>query len=98
MKPAFPHRGKILCVVNLVNCWPTETFDGRHPGVLTSTERAFGNYDAIDAESGKPRVGWLTEPIFTLPEPVAFTSKQGLVDVPNEIRDELKRQWRAVNP
>lgn len=98
MKTAFPNRGKILCIVNLVAIWPTQTFDGRHPGILTTVERAFGNYDAIDSKSGRPRQGWLTEFIFRLPEPIEFYSKQGLVEVPEEIRQELKRQWRAANP
>lgn len=93
MKDVFPDRGKIRAVVNLQGCWPTKTFAGRHPKVLTTTELAFGNYDHIDEVTNRPRQGWLTEFIFKVPVPVPFTSKQGLVDVPADIRAELLRQW-----
>ncbi len=97
VKRMFPNRGKIVAVVNLVNIWPTATIVGRYPEMMTTTELAFGNYDAVDADSGNARQGWVTEFIFKVPEPIPFTSKQGLVDVPQAVRDELARQWRLTN-
>lgn len=97
MKAAFPNRGKILCVVDLKNIWPTATIAGRYPDIITTTELAFGNYDPIDSVSGNARQGWVTEMMFRLPEPVPFTSKQGLVDVPEDVRQELRRQWNLTN-
>lgn len=93
MKAAFPNRGKIVCVVDLKNIAPTMKLKS----TLSTAELAFGNYDDYDSESRNMRHGWITEMIFTLAEPVAFTSKQGLVDVPEDTRLELKRQWRGAN-
>jgi hypothetical protein len=97
MKDAFPNRGKIVCVVNLVNIWPTATFRTRYPDVLTAAECAFGNFEQTDDTSGNARQGWLTEHIFTFPDPVPFTSKQGLVDVPQDVREALLKQWKGSN-
>jgi activating signal cointegrator 1 len=82
----FVHRGKILCVVDLKDCKRTEDIRVT-PAMLSEQEYMFGNYEPM-------RFGWLTEMIFRLPEPVAFSSRQGLVDVPAELRQELVRQWR----
>lgn len=96
MKSAFPNRGKIVAIVDLKDTCPAEVIQAHYPRVMTERERAFGNYDAVDKHSGNVRHGWITEFIFRVPEPVPFTSKQGLVDVPEEVRTELKRQWRLA--
>lgn len=97
MKACFPNRGKIVCIVDLKNTWPTETIKGRYPDIMTPAEFAFGNYDPVDADSGNARHGWVTEFTFKLPEPIPFTSKQGLVNVPHEVHQELRCQWNLEN-
>lgn len=96
MISAFPNRGKIVAIVDLVGCWRADTFETRYPGSMTTAERAFGNYESIDFDTKRPRFGWMTKHIFTVTEPVPFVSRQGLVDVPNEIRIELLRQFYAT--
>ena len=86
IKDAFPDRGKIVCVVNLKQCWPTDS--AAMGEILNHTEREFGNYEPN-------RFGWITEHLFTLPEPISFTSKQGLVNVPQQIQEQIREQWRA---
>ena len=101
MKDVFPNRGKIVCVVNLKEIHPTtklshaRDFHASPLNVLPDSEIAFGNYDDVDAVSGQPRQGWLTEHLFTLPEPIPFTSKQGLVYVPEVIQEQIREQWRG---
>lgn len=97
MKRAFPNRGKIVAVVNLQDICPTASIVERHPKLMTSTELAFGDYDAVDKDSGNARQGWITEMWFQVPEPIPFTSKQGLVEVPQDVRQELRRQWSLKN-
>lgn len=96
MKEAFPNRGKILCVVDLKDVVSTSTVCRRYQDMMTSTELAFGNYDAVDTESLNARQAWITEFIFRLPEPIPFTSKQGLVVVPMDVHQEMQRQWNLT--
>lgn len=97
MKFCFPNRGKIVAVVDVKAMCPTSAIAAKHPTIMTAAELAFGNYDPIDKTTGKPRHGWITEFMFEVPEPVPFTSKQGLVHLPEDTHAELKRQWRATN-
>lgn len=98
MKDCFPNRSKIVCVVDLKDIVLAGSVHAtRHREMFTSTELAFGNYDAVDKESGNGRQAWVTEYMFRLPEPIAFTSKQGLVAVPQDVHAEMRKQWNLTN-
>jgi activating signal cointegrator 1 len=81
VKEVFPH-GHIVAIVKLVDCLPMQSL-GCLPGVFedypemdTPQERAFGNFDA-------GRWAWVTEGVFRLADPIPFSAKQGLNELPN---------------
>jgi activating signal cointegrator 1 len=60
----FPF-GKIVAIVRLQSCWPTDRLYKSFPDILTEQERAFGNY-----EPG--RWAWIATDRFRLPEPISL--------------------------
>lgn len=54
---------------------------------LAEQEAKFGDYS-----SG--RFGWVTEALFRLPEPIPFKARQGLFDLPSDVVEEIRKQWR----
>lgn len=64
---------------------------GCHPrGLdLAYPESEFGNYD-------EGRFAWFTDNLFRLPEPIPFKGKQGLIEVPEEILNQIRQQWRKA--
>lgn len=81
--------GKIVAVVHLRTCWPTELIDRAFPGMLTEKETAFGNY-------ADGRYGWITTGLFRLPFPIPFKAKQGLCNVPDNIVGQVQEQFRSA--
>lgn len=79
MKRSLP-RGRIVAVVNLVECLPTEDLVclpgvfSDYPELDTPQERAFGNYAA-------GRRAWVTDQLFRLPNPIPFKGFQGIRDL-----------------
>lgn len=76
------------------DCIPANCIESRWPGMLSKQELAFGNFDSPTPPDFRQRIGWITQHLLRVPEPIPFTSKQGLVSIPEEIHQELKRQWR----
>lgn len=64
--------GKIVAVVELVDCRPTEFFD---PGYK---EGEFGNY-------APGRWAWVTRNLKVLDEPIPYRGRQGLFEIPDSI-------------
>lgn len=92
---AFPF-GKIVAVANLVDCKMFVDLNPRvekslPPGYMLpppEPELSFGDYTQC-------RYGLITENVFRLPQPIPFKSRQGtLLDVPEDILAQLRRQWR----
>lgn len=81
--------GCIVAVVRLVDCCPMEDLIclpgvfKAHPELDTAQERAFGDYSP-------GRWAWVTEDLHRLPQPIPFRAMQGLMNVPDEIRDAIK--------
>lgn len=94
--------GKIVAVVNLVDCLPVEAFRclsalfDDYPELDTPRERAFGLYEP--EKPGERRWGWVTSGLFRLPDPIPFKSHQGMFDLTEDVVRELRRQWKEVNP
>jgi len=97
IKEVFPH-GQIVAVVKLVDCCPTVDMIPnpafpcvfkKYPALDTSEERTFGNYE-------RGRWGWVTGNLFRLPEPIPFSAKQGIYDVPEEVVQQLRRQYKGA--
>ncbi len=82
-KSSLP-RSVVLCTCTLVDCLPMASF-GCLPGVFddypdldTPEERAFGDFDVFDSESGRRRYAWILESVKPLPVPVSAKGALGL--------------------
>lgn len=90
----FPF-GKIVAVVYLRACsrtqWLREPAGAEVIGadMMTEQEQEFGDYS-------DNRYGWVTDSLFRLPEPLPFKAKQGLVDVPAEVVEQIRQQWKGA--
>lgn len=80
--------GRIVAVVRLIDCLP---MDGQgclsgvfeeYPELDTPRERHFGDFSF-------GRWAWVTDELIRLQEPIPFTSRQGLVDIPAELRRQI---------
>lgn len=76
--------GMILATCTLVECLPMES-TGCLPGVFddypelnTPEERAFGNFDVIDQDSGRSRWAWILRDVKSLDQPVPVKGALGL--------------------
>ncbi|WP_165251274.1 ASCH domain-containing protein [Paludisphaera soli] len=83
--------GCIVGLVDLVDCLPTSTEDGRrcHPWTerLSPAERAFGDFSFC-------RYGWRLANPRPLPEPVPAVGKQGLWTLDDELLRAIARHVR----
>ena len=67
-------RGVILCVVDLIDCVPTEKIrDG-----LTQLERAMGDYS-------DGRFAWMTKHVRRIKPAIPYRGMQGLFTIPDEV-------------
>ena len=84
---SFP-RGKILCVVNLIEGVRTEKIWDSYPE-LRAKEEPFGNYEPL-------RYGWVTGMIGTLKNPIPYKAKQGLNSVAPDVQAQIEEQlgWK----
>jgi hypothetical protein len=77
--------GKIVAVVTLVDCVPTEEIrDG-----LSVRERAFGNYS-------DGRFAWITKDLRRIPNPIPFRGLQGLKPLPVDVVAAIETQFAAA--
>ncbi len=75
---AFPF-GKVVAVVNLIDCIPTEAAEARG---LTQMERACGDYSP-------GRFAWLTSGLRRIENPIPWKGSQGFWKVPPELVSQL---------
>lgn len=93
-REAFPF-GKIVAVVYLRACsrtqWLREPAGAEVIGadLMTEQEQEFGDYS-------DGRYGWVTDSLFRLPEPLPFKAKQGLADVPADVVEQIRGQWKGA--
>jgi hypothetical protein len=79
-------RGKVVCVVNLHDCVPTEAFQGLSPvHWLEEMESDLGNY-------GPERFAWLTSDCRRLREPTPVIGRQGLWNLPADVEARVRAQ------
>lgn len=77
--------GCALCVVELVNCVPTQCFHGNPRAKLSNTERELGDYTP-------GRFAWLTKNLRTLRRPIPIVGRQGLWNVDEQTLDAVRAQ------
>jgi hypothetical protein len=77
--------GALLCVVDLVDCVPTESLAAK----ISEQERAFGNY-------GSGRFGWILENVRVLPAPVPYRGAQGIFSVEENLLNLVPVQQRDL--
>jgi hypothetical protein len=78
--------GKLLCIVDLVDCLPTEKLTLGEIG----SERHFGDFSL-------GRYAWKLENVGLLPEPVPMKGARGLFEVPANLIRDTNRGF-DVNP
>lgn len=74
-------RGKVLAVARLTECIPT----AKWTPAQDSDEFAFGNYEAIDSDNGKPRYSFALEGTRRLREPFDCRGALGIWRLPRSI-------------
>lgn len=72
--PARVPLGAIVAMATLVRVQPTEQLDL----IISAIERSYGDYSP-------GRFGWVLENIRPFKEPIGYTGRQGLFDVPLEV-------------
>lgn len=77
-------RGQVLAVARLTQCIPTAKWTPDED----SDEYAFGNYEAIDSDNGKPRYSFKLEDLRRLREPFACKGALGIWRLPQPITEE----------
>lgn len=79
-RPLGETLGRILCVVDLIDC--REMLESPCP-----QEALFGSF-------GPGRFGWVTDVarLFVLPEPIAMAGRQGLKDLPESVAAQIEQQ------
>ncbi len=75
--------GAIVAVVRLIGCIPTNLFN------VPNRERPFGDYSP-------DRYAWILNHGMRLREPVPCPGKQGLWEVPDDVLETIRAQWKEA--
>ena len=83
--------GYALCVVDLIDCFPTEAPEVRRIADVDENEYLFGNY-----EPG--RFAWITRKACPLRTPVRVTGRQMIFNVPDDVIAPVLREPKDGDP
>lgn len=80
-----PPRGAIIAVADLVSVKSSEAL----APLVSPTDFMLGNY-------GPERYGWRLEDVVALTTPIAYTGRQGIFEVPDDIIEAALAETRAA--
>jgi activating signal cointegrator 1 len=103
--PARLPRGKIVAVVELVDCWPTTIRNGQ-ACYCTRVDRRGGHNDYVDVSDQERAFGdytpgryaWLLGNVFALPEPIPARGMPGLWAAPPDVLAQIAAQLGQAVP